>query len=605
MTQQTISNGETGLSVRTKLNANFEELYTNKDLMRLQHRFNEEFIRAVAGCPSGIRLGPQVGVTPGLSDAGSLAGASSTGIVVTSLAEMAADADSGSGTAASPYIVENRDLTTSSAGLNLHPGYYINDSANKYFVTFRNCRIRGFSRGLLRFKTAAGSVIAVENCVLDAGYNANVTASRMNVIVNNCDGDEVETTDIRGTRVVVKGCAISSATVDRPGYAYGQGWYCRGEFYDCTMTGSVWLSGHEELTSSHNDWGDRHLRVWRCNWVDGYSDGDNFGCVMVGAPGVSFDVERVNVAHDASLGAGLTKIPFVFSAIDAATIFPVRCAPRGTIRYCNVEETSQRGIDLQWVWDTKVSYVTITANGTSRRAFQFGKTEVGGLDKMCRNSGVYRCRANYTGASGGTTCESFMQEETDSGYFIESFADFTNNSDTGGDDAFEAYGAQGVIEYVGLVTENCTGQVVDSFTNNDTRPSAEFAVVRNIYGTCKTEAVQLTQVNGAAVFDVLATTGLGGTQTTQGSLSISEANRALIIAYTRFSTGEAAKNIIIGGLMSFEASIGNINQNKVFYEAVISPGNAFDTSNGGYYVQDGEVEGYNRTTEEIAAFLPR
>ena len=477
------------------------------------------------GVDENAPIGPQVSLT------------ASGRIAVTSSAELAAlPGVTGTGLPNDPFKLSGLSIIGSGSMSAINAGVDIAITGEATFFEMEDCEVSGWSSGNIRVVTEPGSVITLRRFRMDLDENsAHVSANRRDGIVNN-----VGEFDPGGTVFRLIGCEMRAMNAQNGMLGYAQGDNCGLIFRDLRIYGGFWFSAFETVASSPMDRGDRYIRGKRLSIVDGRGDGANNAYFMIGAPGVIADIGDGEVV---SWQAGADYCPIIQSGAHPDIDFPVRRAPRVYFDYLYCGEHDGSLVDLHFFEPMHGRHAPIGrfCEGTSvdptTRLFQLGGANGAGADPDLYPLGgeLFASISYLKIPAGGAKTEAYMMEEGGDFFFRECVS-INLGTDGSTDDGEEFYGGQkkhGSINGLSLGF----GQAFDSFTNGTSRPFSGQAICIGMLGHVDDEAVQLTNVGSALVYDLGCGTGRPSDQiqTTQGGIGIADADKAAVIAYNRFA----------------------------------------------------------------------
>lgn len=432
-------------------------------------------IRDGAGVPASEETGIQSGVTVGLTNAGGLSSGSKLNIAnETNIQNIA---DSGTGTQSDPYIVEDRDYD---GGGSTNWGHRFTDSSGDYYIKFRNCWFHDYTSQCLWFDTATNVKIEFENCEFsNSSANAELCLHEVGeVTLTNC---------------LISGC---------------------NSFAGYLMGGS-----HSGSLAIRNLQIDESRETWANNSTPFYINQGNS----------TLDVKYVQIEN------GYTnQLEAVFEVLGCGAgsyIGNADCDANGDINHFISDHSntaSQKGLTLEYlnIYDFSQEIIHLRAlnNSIIRKSFVGHVTWGSGYrtiflfsdssDDTMRIENVDVSFVKVTKSAGGAGAgnEAVESARAENCRFMNCWVTECT------EDAFEhiAVVSGCTVEY--CVADNCTGQIVDIFKQQDASTwsqidsvfGSENAVnsetyIHHIYGDCSDYVVTIDGMRGCIFHDIYAT----------------------------------------------------------------------------------------------------
>lgn len=376
-------------------------------------------------------------------------------ITITSAANAAALAASGTGTQASPYLIRDKTITFASGT----PALTMNDAAATYYVRFYNVRFQGTTNGSAAFNLAAfGTPVAFERCAWTGGSGtadeiaAQLTSGTMQCY--GCDFSGISGQIFVGSGLLAKKVYLSGCRVTGTAKATAT----NGVFWAAAAGDYVVEAYNCEFRSTHFHW---HVGN---GWTIKYTRVENTliqGCA-VGIGDLNYLKPGGNILSQVPLMIGSSyfkNVRFAYIAGVTQTACYGNGADAVTFEHCSFE-----------------------GNVADRRLFEWRRTS---------NVTMLQCyfaKALGNNTAGNEVCEFW---ETSGLTVRECWANGAP------EDCYELVTSYGNNRFIDNVGDNVAGQLVDLFG------VGSFDVeVDGVYGDCGDAAVLITDVDYVRVTNV-------------------------------------------------------------------------------------------------------
>lgn len=411
---------------------------------RYQAMADAQSIRNMAGIPAGLEIGVRSGKTAGLSNPAALS--NQPRLNLGNDAAVAAAADSGTGTEADPYIIQDRDLDNTEA-TGLLNGINWDDASATVYLTLRNCRIANYSG--TQITAFVPTKLRLENCQIFSG-----TGSGNLCRVGRGGSLEIDECDIAGGAIGAYTDGDGTETISIIDSQFSQNGNVWAGGVASQPTGVAGLKGASNISIKFCDF----IAATLQNAVIPYGNVDRWSMERCD---VSSGIRGFN-----SLGIGVGK--------------------NGRVRYCSFAD---QGHNLLAQEDLDIGYCYFNDSPDGARVMRLVSDNAG----PCKRVTVHHCKfSKPTGAyvAGNEVLESLPNNNKE----LNEDITFEYNWITEcSEDGFEFVGTiNGVCRH--NVADNCAGQIVDYFTDPTNNLPCINGEIHHIYGDCGDVGIILTDV---------------------------------------------------------------------------------------------------------------
>lgn len=425
-------------------------------------------IRNRAGVPDTQIVGPRyadalIGVdeSVGLTQKDAFAAADGQTATV-----FAAQADSGSGTANDPYIIENKLFDSNVDGANQAINWTddLGNDADSHMLV-RNCKFVDYPTvGMLRCQALGSGSITFQNCTATGGllfgFGATVINASVSITYDRCRCDELngatyKTNNNTTSTLIITDCIITSATSSAN-----------------TPTGI-------ELNSTS---GTDDVTIQYCRF-DGTTNDMNYAIRPRRSTGT------FNVYNNYFLSCGVAGSSGAIRAGGAFSGGPL------VMKYCRFDKSLGEHAQFEIADGHEVSYCDFLEQASGKRGLVYNDTGTTNIDDI----EVHHCYFS-------TPIKTQSTEENC--FFIEcsNVICHDNWANTTSEDAFEAVRPRtGGAQFYNLVGDNVGLQIVNVFQSHATA-AGDDTMVHHIYGDCVTEGVALEDQQTGTVANVHVST---------------------------------------------------------------------------------------------------